>query len=113
MTFCTCGYLANSTISRVVTCPLCSADIFVVSKEDAGRAVWLELHTVEHPTPQWYADWLTSIPSFGCDCQGSWARMTADHPPDFDNFAQWAVDRHNDVNRKLGKPQWASENKGT
>jgi hypothetical protein len=77
-----------------------------VTKEDQGRAAWAALHSVVDPTPEWYAAWVETVPKYGCDCQRNWLAMTKDNPPDFDNFAQWAIDRHNDVNRKLGKPQW-------
>lgn len=77
-----------------------------IKNADKGRAAWAELHAVINPTPAWYAEWLKTIPSFGCGCRMEWDMLTQQHPPDFDNFAQWAIDRHNDVNKKLGKPVW-------
>lgn len=106
MTFCECGYFATVAVSTDVTCPLCQRVFRAVSKEDQGRAAWAALHSVVNPTPEWYATWLETVPSFGCSCRANWDALTKDNPPDYANFAQWAIDRHNDVNKKLGKPIW-------
>lgn len=40
-------------------------------------------------------------------CQPHWRGLLATHPPDLrdaDAFFEWTVDRHNDVNRRLGRP---------
>lgn len=104
--FCECGYFATVAVSMDVTCPLCQRVFRVESKEDQGRAAWAALHSVVNPTPEWYAAWLETVPSFGCSCRANWDALTKDKPPDYANFAQWAIDRHNDVNKKLGKPIW-------
>lgn len=106
MTFCQCGWQATVAVSMDITCPLCQRVFRVESKEDQGRAAWAALHSVVDPTPEWYAAWLETVPSFGCPCRHNWDALTKDNPPDYQNFAQWAIDRHNDVNRKLGKPIW-------
>ena len=68
------------------------------------RALWLELHGEENPTPEWFSDWVGRVPNFGCGCR-SWLReWLRKNPPDFDGFGSWASGLHNEVNRKLGKP---------
>jgi hypothetical protein len=37
-------------------------------------------------------------------CRQDWLRMLADTPPDFGKFFEWTVNRHNEVNLRLGKP---------
>lgn len=105
--FCECGYQATSTVTTEITCPLCSRTFEVVSKDDLGRRAWAALHAMENPTPEEYQAWLAMVPSYGCLCRAHWDELTAKHPPDFENFPQWAIDRHNDVNIRLGKPIWS------
>lgn len=107
--FCTCGYFATSTITQELECPICHSTLLVRSKEDQGREAWRVLHACETPTPEWYEGWLRMIPSYGCVCRDNWRKITAANPPDFsslDAFRQWAIKRHDDVNRELGKPLW-------
>lgn len=77
------------------------------SIEEIGRELWAELHAVEQPTIQWYNAWRLKIPHYGCDCALSWWEITERMPPDFSSveaFHRWAIDAHNEVNKKLGKP---------
>lgn len=106
MNRCQCGWHATVSKSVFVNCPLCKRIFWAETKEDRGRQAWALLHAVIDPTPEWYEEWLTMVPSFGCECRRNWDTLTAAHPPDFENFHQWAIDRHNDVNRSLGKPEW-------
>jgi hypothetical protein len=56
----------------------------------------------------WYRDWERRIPNINCDCRRHWKELVEANPPDFASplaFFQWGVDRHNDVNRRLGKPE--------
>ena len=107
--FCQCGYHATVSKSTCVTCPLCQERFFVRSKEDQGRYAWKLLHGEENPTRDWYVEWLREVPAYDCACADEWADLTRKNPPDFSSaeaFKAWAVARHNDVNRRLGKPQW-------
>lgn len=77
------------------------------------RELWDEFHTQPYKaggiTPQWLAAWLGGVPCGECRRHGQ--RIIADNPmpetatPD-EQYA-WTVDRHNDVNRLLGKPEWS------
>lgn len=48
-----------------------------------------------------------------CDsCKTHWAAMMKEHPPAVESgaaLARWLVDRHNQVNERLGKPIWTFE----
>jgi hypothetical protein len=109
---CTCGYVARGSQQVKLSCPLCNQQIELMSHEHYGRLAWAELHGCQDPSPQWYEWWLTLVPKYGCNCRSHWAEITATHPPDYANFRQWAIDRHNDVNTRLGKPIWHPENFG-
>ena len=127
---CECGWKVISKVDFDLTCPRCQASLAVrgdvmhshngdpsIPKvkdlkafiEERGRTAWEQLHSCTNPSQQWYDQWLESVPRFGCSCRKSWDELTKLHPPDFSSrkaFARWAIDRHNDVNRKLGKPIW-------
>jgi hypothetical protein len=81
----------------------------------AGPRAWHALHSY-HQEGEWnpakaqafYLQWLKTIPSYGCSCASEWTAITKLHPPVFDSkeaFFVWGAERHNDVNRKLGKPE--------
>lgn len=73
----------------------------------ACRALWLELHTKENPTPEWFEDWLSRIPSFDCNCQqGARDAIVSECKPDFtaDGYFPFTVRLHNLINHKTGKP---------
>jgi Erv1 / Alr family len=58
-----------------------------------------------------YETWYASIPGM-CGCADHWKAIIAKHPPDFTSpaaFFAWTVDRHNDVNARLGKPIMSHE----
>lgn len=87
----------------------------IAKREEQGRKAWSALHGYSPgqwdaaEAERWYAEWLYMVPGYGCSCRDEWAKLTAESPPDFtsrDAFRQWAIDRHNDVNRRLGKPEW-------
>lgn len=107
--FCKCGYFASSSVTQEMECPLCHTTMLVRSKEDQGRYAWSILHECTTPTEEWYAWWLTLVPSYDCACRDNWRALTAESPPPFgdvETFRKWAIDMHNKVNEKLGKPQW-------
>jgi hypothetical protein len=75
--------------------------------EARGRIAWKWLHA-EAEKIALTEDRITKefepmIPNYGCQCKAKWKvirkPLTADQK-------QWAIDRHNDVNRELGKPLW-------
>lgn len=75
-----------------------------------GRHAWSVLHGKLDPSESWYyRQWVPLIPSFGCNCNAQWSEITKNFPPDFRNpvkFHWWAINAHNLVNEKLGKPTW-------
>lgn len=86
-----------------------------LTDEENLSALWMELHqfSLELWNPvaaaEWYyLEWLPKLPHLGCDdCTSDWYQLTQQYPPDFssqERFFEWTVRRHNDINRKLGKP---------
>jgi len=72
------------------------------------HALWRELHTKENPDSEWFADWVSRVPGSTCKCQ-SWLKdYLQESPPRYEDFAAWAVECHNAVNAKLGKPIWVA-----
>lgn len=77
-----------------------------------GQEKWRELHIyslTERPTGTARAAWLANFAnSLPCgDCKISWRELTRRKPLPLNatdaEFFKWTVDRHNDVNVKLGK----------
>lgn len=74
-----------------------------------GRARWAWLHaTLAQPIagedrPAIEAAVLKLGDGMGCGCGNKWKRLIAAKPIDWNAPEQWAIDRHNDVNRTLGK----------
>jgi hypothetical protein len=73
-------------------------------------AMWGELHRralspVADPAAelQWLDDFVKRLPCG--ECKTHWRKITGAHPPDFSDYFEWGVARHNDVNRLLGKPE--------
>lgn len=75
-----------------------------------GRHAWKVLHGKIDPSEKWYYEtWIPLIPSQGCNCNSQWSEITKYYPPDFRSpvkFHWWAINAHNLVNEKLGKPLW-------
>lgn len=63
-----------------------------------GRALWAELHAADS-MPPYFA---SRIPC--AECRAHFLKYVEEHP--ITDFRQWAVDLHNEVNRKLGKAEW-------
>jgi hypothetical protein len=42
-------------------------------------------------------------------CRQHWARMLQETPPNYFDYFAWSVDRHNEINAKLGKPIFTFE----
>lgn len=87
---------------------IAAADVAIERQRDH----WLALHRFPFTKGwtcrgEWFAIWQAEIPNIGCDCRKHWKELVAANPPDFssrESFFAWSVDRHNDVNAKLGKP---------
>jgi hypothetical protein len=70
-----------------------------------GSALWARMHTATAPD-QAFVDGITAEIPCG-SCRAEWMAMLGRTPADFtslDAFRQWAVDRHNEVNARIGKP---------
>jgi len=70
------------------------------------HTLWAELHSKEDPTPEWFEDWLSRVPNFGCSCQKSFREYVKENPPRYDDFYNWSVEAHNWVNVKRGVAIW-------
>lgn len=71
-----------------------------------GRLLWLELHTKEDPTPEWFETWVARVPNFDCGCR-SWLReYLVTNPPRYNDWYPWTVELHNAVNVKRGVDVW-------
>lgn len=71
------------------------------------RALWLEIHTKVNPTPEWFSDWVSRVPNFGCGCRSWLVEYLKKNPPRYDDFPGWGIELHNAVNLKKGKPIWS------
>lgn len=80
------------------------------------HTLWRELHEFAivatddqwAKREQWFDDWLSRVPQFGCDCQLHFKDLIKGLPPDFGDrmaFVRWTVHAHNVVNVRLGKKQ--------
>lgn len=81
------------------------------------RELWRELHSYRpdhwdaEVAERWFKAWLAKVPTYGCACNEHFRSLIAEpgKEPDFSSqaaFFRWGVDRHNDVNERLGKPIW-------
>ena len=77
---------------------------FVSQLSKDGPKHWRELHTQRNLTPEWFADWLSRIPNYGCSCRSEFKTILERIPVRYDDFFEWSVEVHNAVNEKLGKP---------
>lgn len=73
---------------------------------EPSRTLWADLHeralTVDGDDSAWLGEFSLRLP---CGpCRSDWLRMLRDTPPAFgDAYFAWTVDRHNEVNRMLGR----------
>lgn len=72
------------------------------------RTHWSKLHQYGGDSASaFFRDWQRQIP--GCSaCRKHWRQAVEQNPPPLGNsdaFWRWGIERHNDVNRRLGKPQ--------
>lgn len=82
--------------------------------------LWAELHEFALKATEiqwknkhkWFNKWLNSVPNINCSCGENFRILIKQYPPDFrsrEQFYNWSVDRHNDVNATLGKPHFEAE----
>lgn len=86
-----------------------------------GHQLWGELHSYKQrgewsgkEALRWLKAWTKRVPNYNCSCRNHWRGIVRKNPPDVssaDAFAKWAIDRHNDVNSRLGKPIWTEHEK--
>lgn len=74
--------------------------------------LWKELHTRALVTltddSQYLREFANRIPRYtsGCKCKESWVILSKTFPPVFgDKYFEWTVKIHNEVNKKLHKPE--------
>lgn len=81
-------------------------------REEQGRKAWAWLHNqavADALTPERLEkEFKLMIPAYGCNCSNDWEKDVTANPLPAMGQAQWAVDRHNTVNRKLGKSDWTN-----
>jgi hypothetical protein len=79
----------------------------------AGTMYWRALHrrALKVPAGRDDAEWLATFRRMlPCgDCRNHWDAMVAATPPEWANYFAWTVARHNEVNRRLGKPEMGEE----
>lgn len=87
------------------------------SKLERAHASWKALHCYRqvgiwdaNEAARWYEDdWKPTVPSAGCSCRRHWLEIESKQPPEFlseNAFFRWGFDRHNDINRMLGKREY-------
>jgi hypothetical protein len=79
-------------------------------KEAQGRTAWKLLHAAAAEgtiTGVWLEKtFFHHIPIFSCGCRREWLEILKAIPLRPADQVQWAIDVHNAVNVKLGKPVW-------
>lgn len=93
------------------------------NKEQLGRAAWTLLHTVtmaypDMPTEDQRATMRIFFQSFGkvypcASCSHDFLQLMQASPPETDSkvsLSQWLCRIHNEVNRKIGKPEFPCAN---
>lgn len=73
---------------------------------DYMRALWVEAHSKQDPTPEWFADWVSRVPSFGCGCKSWLKEYLKTNPVRYDDLYAWSVECHDAVNKKRGVALW-------
>jgi hypothetical protein len=81
----------------------------VKTKDDIGKAMWLELHeyALELHTEEQDKNWLDSfakrLPN-GCHCRDKWPNVLKSTPPPYgQDLFPWTVDIHDKINQELKK----------
>ena len=83
-----------------------------------SAALWTELHlhALTHTGTEdikYLRDFSYRVPKYTayCKCKEHWAIWMKTHPPKFGpgEYFAWTVDAHNDVSKRLGKPEMSLE----
>jgi hypothetical protein len=77
-----------------------------------GPELWAKLHGrallgADQNEMAWLADFARQIPCGAC--RAHWEKMMVNTPPTLGDYFAWTVDRHNEVNLKLGKAMISDE----
>lgn len=78
-----------------------------------SQQLWAELHRRGLAAPPgqddgaWLIEFRMQLPCGGCRLH--WDAFCASMPPDWGNYFAWTVAAHNEVNRRLGKPELTVE----
>ncbi len=72
-----------------------------------GSKLWEEIHRRAvakdgQDDSSWVEEIRRRVPCG--ECRRHWDGMMSRTPPDWANYFAWTVDRHNEVNARLGKP---------
>jgi hypothetical protein len=71
--------------------------------KDAGRKCWEALHGMTEPSTEKIAEWIKTVPSFGCGCQKFAREYIETNPPPCDDpadFFHWTWRFHTTVDGK-------------
>lgn len=84
-------------------------DALLRGDRPTGPALWRELHetALRHElSPEFMAEFNFRVSLLGtCGCSQHWATVLQEHPVRWDDQFAWSVAAHNEVNRRLGKPE--------
>jgi len=80
----------------------------------AGSSLWKELHIwalKKNPDIDWLISWEKKVKALlgTCTCYVHWKKLKEQHPVDWNNLFEWTVLAHNEVNRRLAKPEMTIE----
>lgn len=83
------------------------------SVQEKTPSTWDELHrrALAHKGGNdlaWLLEYTTRIAG-NCECRKHWILLIQRLPPDFTRYFEWTVEAHNDVNRRLNKPELTVE----
>lgn len=75
---------------------------FALNADELRPADAAEIMQRDNSCREWLGEFAKRLPCG--ECRAHWVRICTRTPPDFARFFAWTVDRHNEVNAKLGKP---------
>lgn len=89
---------------RQIQSPKITLPTYLISIRDSGPSLWKELHEKENPTQEWFDEWLSRLPKYGCKCAANFKAILEKNPPRFSDWKTWCWEVHNSVNLELKKP---------
>jgi hypothetical protein len=103
--------MSNPLRDRAISLIKARHEGLLVGLPAQGREAWAWWHAEAEKdalTPEReIREFRPMIPRYGCSCLSEWVKIIELHPIPSTGQKQYAIDRHNDVNRKLGKPIWS------